>query len=359
MRLTEAEIERRVAESYEVPNRVLEAVPEPLVTVRTSTYNHGPFIRQCIESVLMQKTDFPFEYIIGEDCSTDETRAIVLELANEYPEIIRVITSDQNIGSKGNGRRCIRASRGKYMALCEGDDYWTDPRKLQKQVDILEANPDVVLCHHWQSLCVQDDRGKWVEVDAPKDGHGYWPVARSSVKDIFSNHVRCKTRTNVARNIFKNMDLPSWLTDCKFGDVPQSFILGQFGDFYFIDEPMAAYRQTGTGLSMQGSHRKDFIRKHYEEWVKIWDYGVRHYHYKYALEARETAKEFYQKIFGEIRFWDVASISSIFYERLFTRGFCWKYDGWLLLQMMCLAVRSRVEQLNRFLSRSFRRFKHA
>lgn len=155
MALTEAEINKRVSDSYEVENNVLEAVPNPLVSIRTSTYNHGPYIKQCIEGVLMQKTNFAFEYIIGEDFSTDETREIVFDYARKYPNIIRVITADYNVGSKANGRRCINACRGKYMALCEGDDYWTDPLKLQKQVDFLEGHPEYTMCFH--NACVLNE----------------------------------------------------------------------------------------------------------------------------------------------------------------------------------------------------------
>lgn len=132
--------------SYELPNNVLMSVPEPLVSVRTSTYNHGKYIRQCIEGVLMQKTDFPFEYIIGEDCSTDDTMDIVKEYAEKYPDVIRVVTADRNVGMKGNGVRCIERCRGKYIAICEGDDYWTDPFKLQRQVDFLESHPQMGVC---------------------------------------------------------------------------------------------------------------------------------------------------------------------------------------------------------------------
>lgn len=136
------EIEKRIADSYEIPNNVVKYTPHPLVSVRTSAYNQGPYICQCIEGVLMQKTNFPIEYIIGEDFSSDETRDIVFRYARKYPNIIRVITADYNVGSKANGRRCARLCRGKYIAICEGDDYWIDPLKLQKQVDFLETNPD-------------------------------------------------------------------------------------------------------------------------------------------------------------------------------------------------------------------------
>ncbi len=142
MQLSSKEIEERISDSYELPNRVFEAVPEPVITVRTSAYQHGNYIRKCLEGVLMQKTSFPFEFIIGEDYSTDGTREIVFEYAKKYPDIIRVITAEHNVGMKANGFRCRIRARGKYMALCEGDDYWTDPGKIQKQVYFLESNPD-------------------------------------------------------------------------------------------------------------------------------------------------------------------------------------------------------------------------
>ena len=138
--LSKEEVERRVAGSYEVPNNVVQSMPTPIVSVRSSVYNHAPYIRECIEGVLMQKTDFPFEYIIGEDFSTDGTREIVMEYAEKYPHIIRVLTADQNVGGKANGVRCIRSCRGKYIAICEGDDCWTDPGKLKRQVALLEEN---------------------------------------------------------------------------------------------------------------------------------------------------------------------------------------------------------------------------
>ena len=119
----------------------------PLVSVLMLTYNHKPYIAQAIEGVLQQKTEFPFELVIGEDCSTDGNREIVFEYQNKYPDIIRVITSEHNIGARKNEYRIMKASRGKYLGFCEGDDYWHHPQKLQKQVSYLEAHPDVGLVH--------------------------------------------------------------------------------------------------------------------------------------------------------------------------------------------------------------------
>ena len=117
-------------------------MPEPLVSVKMITYNHAPFIAQAIDGVLMQKTNFPFELVIGEDCSTDGTREIVFEYQKKYPDIIRIITSDNNVGGKKNSYRTRKACRGKYIAFCEGDDYWHHPQKLQKQADYMEGHPE-------------------------------------------------------------------------------------------------------------------------------------------------------------------------------------------------------------------------
>lgn len=120
---------------------------DPLVSVHMLTYNHESYIAQAIEGVLMQKTDFPFELVIGEDCSTDRTREIVLEYRKKHPEIVRVITSARNVGPSANELRTDKACRGKYIAYCEGDDYWHHPLKLQKQADYLEVHPEAGMVH--------------------------------------------------------------------------------------------------------------------------------------------------------------------------------------------------------------------
>jgi len=116
-------------------------VAEPLVSVKMITYNHAPFIAQAIEGVLRQQATFPFELVIGEDCSTDGTREIVFAYAKRNPDLIRVVASDSNVGMKKNGLRTLEACRGKYVAFCEGDDYWHHPLKLQKQAHYLEKHP--------------------------------------------------------------------------------------------------------------------------------------------------------------------------------------------------------------------------
>ncbi len=110
----------------------------PLVSVCMTTYNHEKYISQAIESVLCQRTTFSFEVVIGEDCSTDNTLAICRQYEAQYPDIVRVITSEHNIGMHANYRRTIEACRGKYIAMCDGDDWFSDENKLQMQVEMIE-----------------------------------------------------------------------------------------------------------------------------------------------------------------------------------------------------------------------------
>lgn len=124
---------------------------EILVSVCTLTYNHEAYLRDTLEGILMQKVDFPMEILVNDDASTDGTRAILREYAEKYPDLIRPFYQDVNLYSQGKDL-CLEvlypAARGKYIALCEGDDYWTDPDKLRLQVDFLEAHPDYTACVH-------------------------------------------------------------------------------------------------------------------------------------------------------------------------------------------------------------------
>lgn len=126
---------------------------EPLVCIRCITFNHEPYIRDALEGFVMQKTDFPFVAIVHDDASTDKTADIIREYADKYPEIIKPIFEKENQYSKPGSplekimQEAIEATGAKYVAMCEGDDYWTDPFKLQKQVDFLESHPDYSMCY--------------------------------------------------------------------------------------------------------------------------------------------------------------------------------------------------------------------
>lgn len=159
----------------------------PKVSICCLTYNHAPYIRQCIDGFLMQKTTFSFEILIHDDCSTDGTTEIIREYETLYPNIIKPLYEDENQwvkGRRGNTVFNFPRAKGKYIALCEGDDYWTDPYKLQKQVDFLEAHPKYVMCSHRfkmfnQDNCLDEEDGckglsNGIDYDINTLVHGSW-----------------------------------------------------------------------------------------------------------------------------------------------------------------------------------------
>lgn len=254
----------------------------------------------------MQVTTFPYEIIIGEDESSDGTREICLQYAEKYPDRIRLFLRSRKdvifINGKPTGRynfiQNIASARGKYIALLPGDDFWTDPMKLQKQVNILEANPDYVASHHWHRVAVKNDSGDFEIKEAPQSGHGYYPEQATTVADIFANRVRIKSRTVLFRNIFLNgFEFPEWFRTVQFGDVALSMIIGKFGQFHFMDEEMAVYRMTGSGVSTMGNKHYLFLYHHYLAWIRIWELGDEWFGGNYRRNAVTTIRQFYGTIY--------------------------------------------------------------
>ena len=151
---------------------------KPLVSVCITTYNHEDYIERCIQRVLDQKTDFLFEILIGEDGSTDGTRQKCREMADKHPDLIRLFLRDRKdvifIKGRPTGRfnavQNFRDARGKYIAICDGDDYWNDDQKLQKQVDFLERNPDYAICHH-NAYVLRGDENMGMKVPTERSYH--------------------------------------------------------------------------------------------------------------------------------------------------------------------------------------------
>lgn len=289
--------------------RLSNVTPECVVSVCIQTYQHAPYIRECLDSVLKQKVNFPWEIIIGEDESTDGTREICIEYAKSYPNLIKLFLRSRKdviyVDGKPTGRRNmienIMAAEGKYIALLEGDDFWLDPHKLQKQVDFLNSNPECVACHHWHRYAVRDkETGEFIVVDAPKKGQGYYPERTASVHAIFANLMRVKSRTIMFRNI---LDIfPQWFYRVAYGDVALSMILGEYGDFGFIDEPMAVYRRTGQGVSAYNRANSRELYAHFLQWIRIWEWGVMHYGGQHFSVALKTIDSFYEVILSRTNY---------------------------------------------------------
>lgn len=215
----------------------------PLVSISCITYNHAPYIRECLEGFLMQKTNFPFEILIHDDASTDGTADIIREYEAKYPELIKPIFREKNLysqGIRGMNRFNFERAQGKYIALCEGDDFWTDPNKLQIQFDFMESHPDYSMCFHLAKV-FNDESGEYV----------------------ITNFDRIKEREYTGEEILREWTVPtaSVVFRAKFwkeipqhkdflcGDIVLFLTMSQCGKIYAMSRPMSVYRQTVAGVT--------------------------------------------------------------------------------------------------------------
>lgn len=222
------------------------------VTVCCITYNHARFIQKAIESFLSQKTEFPFDILIHDDCSTDGTVDILKRYEAAYPNLISVIYENENQYSKTHksitANYVIPHAKGKYIALCEGDDFWNDPLKLQKQYDILEHNLDCAFCFHDAQIC--DTHGKILEdsmlEEKPKYKNCTGKYTSSEIIDLDF----CPTASLFFRRDCLNI-IPEYFNNGVCGDLPLRLTLAAHGNAYCINESMSTYR-TGNSNSASG-----------------------------------------------------------------------------------------------------------
>ena len=240
---------------------------EPLmVTIRCITYNHEPYIRQCLEGFVMQKTNFRFEAIVHDDASTDGTADIIREFADKYPGIIKPIFETENQYSKHDGsiRRIMDAhTHGKYVAICEGDDYWTDPLKLQKQVDFMEENPEYMLiggnaevrtCDNifLKKFALLESR----EVKAEEIINEWtFPTAGMLYRSIITNHI-------------------PHIKDAPQGDILIQMTCANLGRCYFDKDVVCVYRWlvSGSSTARVRKNQLNYYQRHYSMWVELNEY---------------------------------------------------------------------------------------
>lgn len=216
-----------------------------LVSICCITYNHAQFIRKALDGFLMQETTFPVEIILAEDCSTDGTRAICEEYAARYPEKIRYICSETNVGAVENEARALRAAKGKYIALCEGDDYWTEPLKLQKQVDFMETHPEYSVTFHRYKIHYEET-DKWMDDNA---GDLFESNANSGV-DITIEQSLNVWLTQYLTAVFRKECYDfSWADKYQwYRDSHMFYHLMTRGNAYLFAFEGGVYRKTGDGM---------------------------------------------------------------------------------------------------------------
>lgn len=248
----------------------------PLVSVSVITYNHEKYIRQCLDGILMQNVNFPYEILVHDDASPDGTADIIREYEAKYPDIIKPIYQTENQYSQGKDASKFNfdRARGKYLAFCEGDDYWTEPGKLQKQVDFLERHPGYIgTVHRVKAI---NEHGETLDI----------PGFTDVVEHVFTidEYAGCTLPSQLAslvmRNVFLTLDprTSDLFYSCKAnGDERLSLLLVMMGDIYCFSEDMSVYRRIVSGgtswnARMYGKNRA---------------YSV----YKQRLALQEFAKE--------------------------------------------------------------------
>lgn len=228
----------------------------PMVSIKCLVYNHAPYLRQCLDGFVMQKTNFKFEAIVHDDCSTDGSQEIIKEYAAKYPDIIKPIFETENQYSKHDGslRRIVNAHlTGKYIAFCEGDDYWTDPNKLQMQVDYMENTPKCSLCFHNYYLIDIDGSNKRLAHESIKDSY--------TKEEIFFKYPFHTTTIVIRRNVLNSdMYIKSPLVLSE--DTNLFLAATCIGENHGIDIALSCYRMnTGVTRDMYTSKIPQHIEK--------------------------------------------------------------------------------------------------
>lgn len=212
---------------------------EPMVSVALVTYKHEAYIREALDSILMQQVDFSYEIVAGDDCSPDGTQGILREYAGRYPDRFTLLLREKNLGATANSYDIKCHCKGRYIAQLEGDDFWTDPLKLQKQVDFLESHPEYIGTAHMHNVVDENSR--------PIEGiDGYCEPGRFTMKDyLVEGNLPGQTATLVYRNIYRN-PLHDYSIEAKAhdyrSDVTVTLILLSLGDIYTFTDSMSSRR---------------------------------------------------------------------------------------------------------------------
>ena len=236
----------------------------PLVSVLTLAYNHAPYIRECLDGILMQKTNFAFELLIHDDASTDGTADIIREYEAKYPDIIKPIYQTENQYSKGvkvSLTYLYPRAKGKYIAMCEGDDYWTDPLKLQKQVDFMEANEDIPCCFHRVDILRQNENKfekgslpKFIKEDDICEGKFFTNEDR--LEKWFAYILAIMFRSKYIDYLTKNSKKYKF----TFNDNHIIYYLMKDSKAYYFKDSMAIYRINDGGVF---GNRDSFYKAHF------------------------------------------------------------------------------------------------
>lgn len=256
------------------------------VSVCIFVYNLERFIAKAIESVLMQKTEFKFEIIIGENKSTDRSREICIEYQKKNPERIKILLRERNIGMERNVFNTLKEATGQYVAILDGDDYWIDPLKLQKQVDFMNSNPEFSLCCH-NCIILHEDHDILPELFHPRNQKDVIVI-----EDIIMSWSMA-TASMLYRNSM--MSFPDWVYKAYNFDVAIQVLLADRGKVKYLNEPMAVYRKTLNSNSFNPNYPLVFrITKLIELFNLIDEYYQNYYNKIIKKKISQLQKQIFQ-----------------------------------------------------------------
>jgi glycosyltransferase involved in cell wall biosynthesis len=234
-----------------------------LVSAVIITYNHEKFIEQTIKCALAQHVDFGYEIIIGEDCSTDNTRQICLDYQKKYPSKIKVITSEYNVGLMDNFYRTVSSAKGKYFAVCGGDDFWHDPKKLMKQVKTMEKKPECGMVHSDENV-LYDDTGELLENYNIKTKRYYDNNLINTLDLLFSGRYKIVAssalyKTSLFRKHFNLNELKN--NNVIIEDMPLFIHIAAHSRIYYLSESLVTRRVVNGSITRQG----------FDNSIKLWE----------------------------------------------------------------------------------------
>jgi len=253
----------------------------PKVSICTITYNHQQYIADALDSFLQQRTNFPFEIVIGDDGSKDDTERICREYASRYPGKIRYQRREPNMGMMPNMIQTMEECEGKYIAICEGDDFWSDPDKLQLQHDFMEAHPDYSLCCHLHSVLA---KGKLMTMHKELDVDEKEVTAEEYMRDPFFH-----TTSYFFRKDSMPQPFPSWYRNVLAGDHFLVLLLSQNGKIGCLNKRMSVFRNHGRSVTFTRTALD--IKKNFVHHLRIFD--------------ESTAGKYHTTLEKVIRNWDL------------------------------------------------------
>ncbi len=262
----------------------------PLLSAICLAFNHEDYISQALDGMLMQETDFPFEIVINDDCSTDNTVAILKEYAEKYPSIIRLILQKENQYSKGIKIEIllIKEAVGKYIAICEGDDYWTDPHKLQIQLDVMRAVENCQMSFH-SALDVWVDKSKKDSVST-KRANGNRLFTTKEV--ILGGGGFCPTASLIIEKE-AIAAMPQWIYGPLNGDYYLQIFGSLKGGALYIDRTMSVYRRNAAGSWSSNMQDLEIREEQVKKMMPVLEAMDSHFENKFHPEINQIKSDWY------------------------------------------------------------------